>query len=365
MIDYAGRNRRTLNYLKTIYFDTPEWVPCSVNFLPAAWMHHGAALEEVVLRHPRIFPGFQKGTVDFAQKTLWNPLYELGRHTDCWGTVWNNIARGFDSQVEVAPLVDWASFAEWKKHLPDPMRDDTFGPRQPWEDARRGMEAAKASGDLAWGGGLFHGFFFMRLYYIRGFENLMLDFAADDPRIRELIGIIEFYSAAVVQKYLDIGAEIMGFGEDLGMQTALPVSPEMWRAYVKPTYEAVFGPCRDRGVPVYLHSDGHILEIIPDLIETGVRILNPQIRANGLAGLQKMARGKVTISQDLDRQLFPFATPSQIEDHITEVFEGLYLKQGGLMLQAECGPDVPLANIDAICRAMERLCRPPDLSAGA
>ena len=361
MISYAGRNRQTVNYLKTIYFDTPEWVACSVGFLPATWMHHREGLEDLCLRHPRIFPGFKKGGVDFDQKRMWNPLYELGRHKDCWGTIWNNIERGFDSQVEVAPLTEWAAFPEWKKKLPDPMKDDQFGPRPSWDEVKKGMAAAKARGDLTWGGGLPHGFFFMRLYYLRGFENLMVDFATDDPRIHELIAIIQKYSVAVVRKYLELGVELMGFGEDLGMQTALPVSPEMWREFVKPTYEAVLGPCRDRGVPVHLHSDGHILEIIPDLIEVGVRVLNPQIRANGLAGLQQMARGKVALSQDLDRQLFPFATPDQIEAHIEEVFRGLYLKKGGLMLQAECGPDVPLANIEAICRAYERLCKPPDL----
>lgn len=362
MISYTGRNRQTVNFLKTIQFDTPEWVPCSVGFLPATWIKHREALEDLLLRHPRIFPWHKKGSVDFDQKTMSNPLYESGRHTDCWGTVWDNIERGLDSMVEVEPLVDWARFDSWKRHLPSPLKDDQFGPRPSWEQVRKNLEAARARGDLAGGGGLPHGFFFMRLYYLRGFDNLMLDFASDDPRLHELIAILESYNAAVVRRYLDLDAEIMYFGEDLGMQTSLPISPAMWRRFVKPTYEAVFGPCRDRGVPVYLHSDGHILEIIPDLIETGVRILNPQIRANGLEGLQDVARGKVALNQDLDRQMFPFATPDAIEAHITEVFEGLYLKKGGLMLLAECGPDVPLENIEAICRAMERLCRPPDLS---
>jgi hypothetical protein len=119
-------------------------------------------------------------------------------------------------------------------------------------------------------------------------------------------------------------------------------------------------PCRRADVPVYLHCDGHILEIIGDLVECGVRVLNPQIRANGLAGLQRYARGKVALNQDLDRQLFPFATPSRIEDHIGEVFEGLYDKKGGLMLLAEVGPEVPLENVDAICRSFEKLCNLPE-----
>ena len=113
-------------------------------------------------------------------------------------------------------------------------------------------------------------------------------------------------------------------------------------------------------MPIYLHTDGHVLEIIPDLIEVGVRVLNPQFRSNGLEGLKEVAKGKVAIHQDLDRQLFPFATPSEIEEHIGEVFEGLHLAEGGLMLYAECEPDVPLENIDAICTALEKTCKPPD-----
>lgn len=362
MITYSGRNRQTANYLKTLYFDTPEWTPCQVGFLPATWMRYRDALEDLCLRHPAIFPWYTRGSVDFDQQLMWSPLYELGRHTDCWGTVWNNIERGFDSQVEVSPLTDWLLFPEWKQKLPDPMGEDQFGPRRSWDDVKEDMNATRKRGDIAGGGGLPHGFFFMQLYYLRGFDNLLMDFVNDDPRVHELIGIVQNYCVAVVKKYLELGAEYMTFAEDLGMQTALPISPRMWRKFVKPAYDAIIGPCRDRDVPAFLHSDGHILEIVPDLIDVGVRVLNPQIRANGLEGLQKTAKGKVALSLDLDRQLFPFATPDEVEAHIEEVFSGLYLESGGLMLQAECGPDVPLENIDAICRAMERLCRPPVLS---
>jgi hypothetical protein len=80
-----------------------------------------------------------------------------------------------------------------------------------------------------------------------------------------------------------------------------------------------------------------------------------------LEGLRRVARGRVALNQDLDRQLFPFASPSEIEDHIREVYEALYLPEGGLMLIAECAPDVPLENIDAICCALEQVCHPPDL----
>ena len=355
MLGYAGRNERTVNLLKTIFFDYPGWTMCRVGLMPATWMKYREELEALVLAHSRIFPDYEKGCKHFDQ--IDNPLYELGRHTDCWGVVWENVEWGLDSIPVGHPLEDWSA---WDGYVPpDPLKDDMFGPRD-WERVRRSLEEEKRRGDLAAGGGLAHGFMYMRLFYLRGFENLMLDMATNDPRLRKLIRMVEDYNTAVIREYLALGAEYMSFGDDLGMQRSLPMSPHMWRKLIKPSYERMFRPCREAGVPIYLHTDGHILEIVPDLIEVGVRVLNPQFRANGLDGLKVLARGKVALDLDLDRQLFPFATPVQIEDHIGEAYEALYTPAGGLMLYAECEPDVPLENIDAICTALERVCNPPE-----
>lgn len=352
---YAGKNKRTVNYLKTIYFDYPEWTIAGLSLMPATWLKYREELEDVVLRHPRLFPGYRKGQTSFDGP--WSPMYTPGFKTDAWGCGWNSVTPGLDSYIEVHPLEDWAAFDTWQP--PDPLRDSSWGPRD-WEGVAKSLERARANGDLAVGGGLQHGHFYMLLYYLRGFENLMMDMATDDPRLHRLIDIVTGYNVAVVRKYLELGVEMMSFGEDLGNQKALPISPQMWRTFIKPGYEATMGPCRDAGIPVYLHSDGHILEIIPDLIEVGVRVLNPQIRANGLAGLQQVARGRVCLNQDLDRQLFPFASPAEIEDHIAAVHAGLNLPEGGLMLSAEAEPDVPLEIIDVIAGTLERVCNLPD-----
>jgi len=85
-------------------------------------------------------------------------------------------------------------------------------------------------------------------------------------------------------------------------------------------------------------------------------IVNPQIRANGLDRLAQECKGKVCVNLDLDRQLFPFATPDEIDAHVREAAQALGSDQGGLMLHAECEPDVPLENIRAVCDALERYC---------
>ena len=173
------------------------------------------------------------------------------------------------------------------------------------------------------------------------------------------MAVVRDYNVAVIRRFLELGAESMRFGDDLGMQRALPISPALWRRALKPCFAAMFGPCREAGALVYLHSDGHILEIIPDLIEVGVTVLNPQLSANGIEGLLKMGQGRVALDVDLNRQLFPFASPAQIEEHIGQAWEAFHAPEGGLMLRAECQPDVPLENIEAICRTLQRLCHPP------
>jgi len=357
MLSYAGRNRRTVNLLKTIYFDRPEWTPASVGLLPAVWLKHREAIEDLVLEHPKIWPGFKKGQYNYD--TMWSPLYELGLHTDCWGCTWENVERGMDSIVIGHPLENWDNFKTWQP--PNPETDNLFSKRDWDADAKR-MAEQKQNGHLAQAGPLFHGFGYMLLYFLRGFENLMMDFAVEDPRLDELIAIITRYNATVTKKCLDLGGEHFTFGEDLGTQKALPISPATWRRYIKPMYRTMWAPVKAADLPIFMHSDGHILEIIPDLIEVGVKILNPQPRPNGLSNLAAIARGKVALWQDCDRQLFPFATPSQLEDHIAEVHDALNLPTGGLMLSVEIGPDVPLQNVDALCKAVEKVCKLPEPS---
>ena len=345
------KNERVRNFLDAMHFNHPEWIPTSVSLLPATWMKYGEAAEEIALDHPKLFPGYKAG----SSKDIHLPrTHQTGRWTDVWGTVWDNTHAGINAipVEEDAPLRDWAAFDDYTP--PDPLEIDDQGNPVDWEGRAKGFANARETGGLATGG-LIHGFMFMRLYYLRGFSNFMMDVATRDPRLDRLIDLVRSHNVTLVEEYLELGIEHLSGGDDMGMQTALPISPNDWVHYLKPCFEAIFGPCRDRGVSVFLHSDGHILEIIPHLAECGLTAINPQIRANTLDGLVQVAKGKICIKLDLDRQLFPFATPDQIREHIREAKDALYLPEGGLMLNAECAPDVPLANIRAICETLEEV----------
>jgi len=307
------------DWYKAMTFSRPEHIPVSVGLLPATWMRHREALEEIVLRHPIIFGERERGSVDYDAVS---GTYALGDHVDEWGCVWRNIAAGCEAFVVGHPLP--------RREM---VRD--FAPPAP-------------------GAGMPHGFMFLRLTYLRGYEEVMMDFAEEPPELQRLIDVVLEYNVGELKRMLESPPTLMHFGDDLGMQIALPISPETWRKYLKPCYAKLYGMCREAGVYIYMHSDGHMIPIIGDLVECGVNVINPQIRANGLEALVRECKGKVCADLDLDRQMFPFVTPEAIDAHIREAVEKLGSPEGGLWLKAEVGPDVPLENVEAICGALEK-----------
>lgn len=305
--------------VRAMNFERPEYIPVQVSILPAAWIRYRTELDAIVRRHPVIFgaPGEKPRNYDYVPET-----YAAGEHVDVWGCVWSNIQHGAESIVTGHPVSTRAAVHR--------------------------LRAPPA------GSGFKHGFMWLILSDLRGFEELMVDFAEDAPELQQLIDIVLEYNCGEIARMLERKPEMMYFGDDLGMQDRLAIGEHKWRRYLKPGYARMYGLCHAAGANVYMHTDGHIVPIIKDLIECGVNVLNPQIRANGLANLVRECKGKVCVNLDLDRQLFPFASPQQIDDHVRECVAALGAPEGGLWLTAECGADVPLENIEAICGALER-----------
>lgn len=308
--------------IKAMKYERPEYIPVRISLLPAAWIKYRKKLDEIAAGYPILFDVHKDGDRDYDAVS---GKYVEGEHVDAWGCVWSNIKSGMAAIVTKHPV---------------PTREAVHSLKPPEEDE-----------------GMPHGFMYLRLADMRGFEEIMVDFAEEPPELQMLIDVVLEYNMRQVNIRL---AELKGsgntvyFGDDLGMQNSLPISPEKWRKYLKPCFAKIYKPFRDAGHYVYMHTDGHIIEIIPDLIDCGVNIVNPQIRANGLDNLVEVCKGRVCVDLDLDRQMFPFCTPEDIDAHVLEAVKKLGSPEGGLWLLAEIGDDVPLENIEAICAALEK-----------
>ena len=110
-----------------------------------------------------------------------------------------------------------------------------------------------------------------------------------------------------IGKYVDI---VMFGGDDLGTQQGLQISVDMYREMIKPYHTKLYQFVRKNHpeVKVGLHSCGAIKELIPDLIDTGIQVLNPvQISAKGMDPVELKERfGKdlVFMGGGADMQIF-------------------------------------------------------------
>ena len=335
------------NYLRCLEFRYPEWIPIQFALMTSVWLRYGPDLEALVLRHPALFAGYKRGDY-LAQLTgLFSTANEYFR--DDWGCLWHNTQPGILGQVTEHPLADWAALASFRP--PDP------GEQIDWRRRRDQTAERRRQGLLTQGGyDMTQGGFFDRLQFLRGLENLLIDFATEPPELWRLIEMVLQYNREHTRRWLDMGVDQVCFHGDIGTQRGLLFSPATFRKYLKPAYQELFSLCRRAGAHVRYSSDGCLLPIVDDLIECGATLHDPQVRANPLPEIARAYKGKLCALVDIDQQMLPFCTPEEIRRQIKEVVETIGSPEGGLMIYAIPSADVPLANIEALCTAWEEFC---------
>ncbi len=339
------------NRLRAIRFERPESIPMTFAINPACWAAYPHdAIGELLETHPLLFPGFQRPEEPFVP--FFAPVARKDEpYTDDFGCVWTTSENGITGTVTQHPLADWEAFERYTP--PDPRVCMGIGPVD-WQAERAAVAEAKAAGRLATGG-LRHGHTFLQLCDLRGYEELMFDFADEEERLPRLIDMVETFNAYIVQQYLDMGVDMMTYAEDLGMQVGPMLSPEHFRRYIKPSYQRLMQPAREKGVIVHMHSDGDIRTLVDDLIDGGVEVINLQDLVNGIDWIAERFAGKICVDLDIDRQnITPYGTPAAIDALIREEVEKISRREGGLSMIYGWYPGVPLENVKAVMDAMER-----------
>ena len=336
------------NTLRTIELRSPAWIPASIELAGAAWFRHGLSLGEIVRRYPSYFPYDEPSLVPTEPTDQFHQAYRALR--DDWGCVWRNSTPGILGQVVGHPLADWSALETFCP--PDPAEQHN------WRSVRDRVGADRRAGRLVRGGTSLTqgGFIFDRLQFLRGMENLLLDFALEPPELATLIEMVTEYNVKEVKLWLDIGVDLMAFHGDIGSQCGLMFSPRTFRKLLRPAYSEVFQACRRAGSHVYYSSDGWMLGLVNDLIECGVTLHDPEVSTNTAEGIARTYQGRLCAKVQLDAQMLPHWAPSDIQRHVRDVVETISRPEGGLMVFCYVGQDVPLRNIAALCASFEEFC---------
>jgi len=268
---------------------------------------------------------------------------------DDWDCLWLGATDGLLCQVVGHPLADWSVFE--KLRPPDPAAQFD------WPAIRAQVADQRSRGELTRGSlSITQGGFFDRLQFLRGMENLMIDFAEQPPQLDLLIEMLVEYNRKYIRLWLELGVDQICSHGDIGAQNSLMFSPGVFKRYLKPAYKELFGMCRQAGAHVWYSSDGRMLEVVDDLIECGVSLHDPQLGPNPLEGLVAKYKGRLCAQVDINAQMLPVWSPAEIRQQVKSVVEAMADPRGGLMLFFCANADVPLVNIEAACLAWEEFC---------
>lgn len=321
----------------TLDFKRPDRIPVHLWWLPATEWKYGTAFNTLLEKHP----------MDIVYVGRDNPednemLFKAGAFTDIWGCGWENHNPGFCGQVRVHPLADSALISSFKP----PLKEATVGfdglNEKIEKEHRRGRFTIASPGM-----GIFH-----RMDFLRGTADLymdLMDITGDTVRLRDMV--FE-YKMKELAGYLKTDIDGVQLNDDWGSQTSLLIPPRVWRDFMKPCYREYITAVRKAGKRMFFHSDGYIKEIYPDLIEIGVEAINSQVWCMGVEELGREFAGKITFNGEIDRQhILSGGTPENVRKAVRLMKKHLMTNNGGLIGQAEIGPDVPLETMEAALTA--------------
>jgi uroporphyrinogen decarboxylase len=141
--------------------------------------------------------------------------------------------------------------------------------------------------------------------------------------------------------------------DDYGSASGLLVSPELFRNLLKPWRTKLNQAIKTKAphVKIFHHTCGNVMELIPDLIETGIDILNPTQPVPGMEPreLAKRFGNKICFHGGIDTIGVLRKGESDVKKEILRLREQF---QGASWIAAPANhlqEDVPPENIHALC----------------
>jgi uroporphyrinogen decarboxylase len=203
--------------------------------------------------------------------------------------------------------------------------------------------------------------------FLRGIENLMIDFALRKDYAAYLINKLADISCTVLERMLEFygeGIDIVYMADDYCSQDAPMFSPDDFKELISPYLKRLVEVTHRYKKKFLIHICGAVRPLLPLIIDAGVDMLEPiQIRAAGMepAGLKRDFGKEICFYGGIDiQQILNNGTPQQVSDEVRRLIDimngdgGYVLGPGHTYIQI----DTPVENILAMYdTAYSYICR--------
>ena len=265
---------------------------------------------------------------------------EGGAYTDHFGCTFDVLNTRTMGQPTDFPVPDIRDLDRYR--FPDPLDSARLDPIG---------EALREAGDLYVTCDLIWFTFFERMHFLHGFAETLEDLYLERDLMERLADRVMDYNVASVRE-LDrrYHGRIHGItmSDDWGSQSATFISGGMFEDFFVPRYRRLFDEIRERGMHVWLHSCGMVVDFIPPLIKAGVQVLNlQQPRIFDLPELGARFAGSVCFNVPVDIQAtMPSGTRGEIREEAAMLVRNLCTDRGGFIASEH--PDYRGNGIDPV-----------------
>jgi uroporphyrinogen decarboxylase len=195
---------------------------------------------------------------------------------------------------------------------------------------------------------------------LRSPEQALMDLLINRKLYEEILDRTVEFQLTQWEKVLDLVSpwiDIATLSDDLGTQVGPMMSPDLYRSLFKPRLMKITSLIRKHSnAKIYIHSDGAIRDIIPDLIDAGIQIINPvQTECEGMepSSLKREFGKDLTFwGAGCPTNIFEFGSPEDVRENARRAIEAL-APGGGFVFAPihNIQPNVPPENIEALFNA--------------
>lgn len=164
--------------------------------------------------------------------------------------------------------------------------------------------------------------FTMLSWYIMDFETLSITMYTDPEMIHEMNEAVLKWTLDVIRLAIaDGGVDCVQISDDWGGTNSLLISPDDFRTFFVPYFRRLVEGIKETGVPVIMHNDGRIWDVLDDLVDCGIDGLHPVERAAGmdLKKVKEKYKGKLTPVGNINNKItMASADPEDVRKEVLE-----------------------------------------------
>ena len=191
-----------------------------------------------------------------------------------------------------------------------------------------------------------------------GLEELCYCIYSNLREVQDFLLRVAAFQAEVAEKAATAGADAILISDDFANNKATLLSPDMMSELVFPALKELVNSIKQKELFVFLHCDGNINEVLPDIVDCGfdgLQALQPSAGMS-LAHVKRHYGDRLCLMGNIDLDyILPFGRKDEVEQAVKEAIEAG--APGGGYILSTCNiltQDIPVENVHAMYGAAEK-----------